>query len=115
MRTRTRHHFQGADVTEVSSELIHYGDMHKINSGGWHQERMFFLFDHQLIYCKKVRATSCIMQLQSEIEQLACTRLCAVLKPGRLMTTLVSCRIYCGEIFSFIAAALTLTSVTSKT
>jgi hypothetical protein len=28
--------------------------MNKVNSAGWSQERNFFLFDHQLVYCKKV-------------------------------------------------------------
>lgn len=46
--------WEGAELLERSSELIHQGDLTKINSSGWSQERSFFLFDHQLIYCKKL-------------------------------------------------------------
>ncbi|KAK2167757.1 hypothetical protein LSH36_24g01012 [Paralvinella palmiformis] len=45
--------WQGPDLLDHSSELIYSGEMTKVNSSGWHQERVFFLFDHQLIYCKK--------------------------------------------------------------
>lgn len=45
---------QGPDLLEDSSELIYAGEMNKVNSAGWSQERNFFLFDHQLVYCKKV-------------------------------------------------------------
>ncbi|KAK3095993.1 hypothetical protein FSP39_021809 [Pinctada imbricata] len=45
--------WQGANLIEESSELIYSGEMYKVNSAGWSQERCFFLFDHQLIYCKK--------------------------------------------------------------
>ena len=36
-----------------SSELIYSGEMVKVNKSGRHQERVFFLFDNQLLYCKK--------------------------------------------------------------
>lgn len=45
---------QGDDLLQLSSELIYSGELNKINSSGWSQERYFFLFDHQLVYCKKV-------------------------------------------------------------
>lgn len=44
---------QGEDILGKSSELIHSGDLVKI-SKGHAQERHFFLFDHQMVYCKKV-------------------------------------------------------------
>lgn len=37
----------------TSSELIHSGELSKLTSGGRLAERSFFLFDHQLIQCKK--------------------------------------------------------------
>ena len=40
-------------MIERSTEFIHSGELHKI-SKGHSQERHFFLFDHQLVYCKKV-------------------------------------------------------------
>ncbi|XP_059175095.1 uncharacterized protein LOC131955133 isoform X2 [Physella acuta] len=45
--------WEGPDTLEHSSELIYSGELNKINHAGWSQERYFFLFDHQLIYCKK--------------------------------------------------------------
>ena len=44
---------QGEDVLERSSELIHSGDVIKTSNGS-SQDRVMFLFDHQLVYCKKV-------------------------------------------------------------
>ena len=38
---------------DTSSEEIFSGDLHKI-SKGHSQERHFILFDHQLVYCKRV-------------------------------------------------------------
>ncbi|XP_014778007.1 uncharacterized protein LOC106874706 isoform X4 [Octopus bimaculoides] len=45
--------WEGPDLLETSSELIYSGELSKVNSSGWTQERYFFLFDHQLIYCRK--------------------------------------------------------------
>ena len=45
---------QGEDVLEHSTDMLHSGELHKISKGR-SQERHFFLFDHQLVYCKKVR------------------------------------------------------------
>lgn len=38
--------------------MIHSGELHKISKGR-SQERHFFLFDHQLVYCKKVNLDGC--------------------------------------------------------
>ena len=45
---------KGEDVLQRSSELIHSGDVIKTSKGG-SQDRVMFLFDHQLVYCKKVK------------------------------------------------------------
>ncbi|XP_053404254.1 uncharacterized protein LOC123554283 isoform X2 [Mercenaria mercenaria] len=45
--------WEGPDLLEGSSELILSGELNKINTAGWSQERFFFLFDHQVVYCKK--------------------------------------------------------------
>ena len=40
-------------MLEKSSELIQSGDVIKTSNGS-SQDRVMFLFDHQLVYCKKV-------------------------------------------------------------
>ncbi|XP_046733046.1 uncharacterized protein arhgef4 [Silurus meridionalis] len=45
---------QGEDVLSRSSDLIFSGDLTKISQPqAKGQQRMFFLFDHQLVFCKK--------------------------------------------------------------
>ncbi|XP_031568880.1 uncharacterized protein LOC116303475 [Actinia tenebrosa] len=44
--------WEGDNVLERSSELFCSGEVYKV-SNGTTQERICFLFDHQLIYCKK--------------------------------------------------------------
>ncbi|XP_021169157.2 uncharacterized protein spata13 isoform X1 [Fundulus heteroclitus] len=46
-------HWEGPDVLERSWELIHSGEMSRAVRQGKPQQRSFFLFDHQLVYCKK--------------------------------------------------------------
>ncbi|XP_041823605.1 spermatogenesis-associated protein 13 isoform X2 [Melanotaenia boesemani] len=46
-------HWEGPDVLERSSELIHSGELTRVTWQGKMQQRSFFLFDHQLVYCKK--------------------------------------------------------------
>ncbi|XP_078258548.1 uncharacterized protein LOC144595217 isoform X3 [Rhinoraja longicauda] len=45
--------WEGQDVLTRSSELIHSGELTKISNQGKSQQRTLFLFDHQLIFCKK--------------------------------------------------------------
>lgn len=46
--------FQGDDLIEGSSQLIHQGEAVRVTTGMWTTSIMLFLFDHQLVYCKKV-------------------------------------------------------------
>ncbi|XP_023660680.2 spermatogenesis-associated protein 13 isoform X1 [Paramormyrops kingsleyae] len=46
-------HWEGDDILGRSSELIHSGEMTRMFLHGKNQQRTFFLFDHQLIFCKK--------------------------------------------------------------
>ncbi|XP_075806373.1 spermatogenesis-associated protein 13 isoform X5 [Microtus pennsylvanicus] len=45
--------WEGLDILDRSSELIHSGELTKITRQGKTQQRIFFLFDHQLVSCKK--------------------------------------------------------------
>ncbi|XP_075707765.1 spermatogenesis-associated protein 13 isoform X2 [Rhinoderma darwinii] len=45
--------WEGQDILARSSELIHSGELTKIFKQGKTQQRTFFLFDHQLVFCKK--------------------------------------------------------------
>nr|WEL12751.1 Rho guanine nucleotide exchange factor 4/29 [Halisarca dujardinii] len=49
---RSVDNWEGEDIMKSSSELVHSGEVVKI-SKGHAQERHFFLFDHQMVYCKK--------------------------------------------------------------
>ncbi|XP_062377094.1 uncharacterized protein spata13 [Sardina pilchardus] len=45
--------WEGEDVLCCSSELIHSGELTRVVRNGKTQQRSFFLFDHQLVFCKK--------------------------------------------------------------
>ncbi|KAH0625105.1 hypothetical protein JD844_033221 [Phrynosoma platyrhinos] len=45
--------WEGQDILGRSSELIHSGELTKISKQGKSQQRISFLFDHQLVFCKK--------------------------------------------------------------
>ncbi|XP_051970687.1 spermatogenesis-associated protein 13-like isoform X1 [Xyrauchen texanus] len=46
-------HWAGDDLLTRSSELIHSGELTRIVRPGKTQQRSYFLFDHQLVFCKK--------------------------------------------------------------
>ncbi|XP_057179009.1 spermatogenesis-associated protein 13 isoform X2 [Triplophysa rosa] len=46
-------HWEGDDVLTRSSELIHSGELTRMVRPGKTQQRSCFLFDHQLVFCKK--------------------------------------------------------------
>lgn len=45
-------HFQGSNITDTCTEMLMQGVLLKISAGNI-QERIFFLFDKLLVYCKK--------------------------------------------------------------
>ncbi|XP_063088590.1 spermatogenesis-associated protein 13 isoform X3 [Cavia porcellus] len=45
--------WEGHNILDRSSELIHSGELTCFTKQGKSQQRMFFLFDHQLVSCKK--------------------------------------------------------------
>lgn len=44
--------FQGTNLTDICTELLLHGNLLKISAGNI-QERVFFLFDNLLVYCKR--------------------------------------------------------------
>jgi hypothetical protein len=57
---------QGEELIEHSSQLIHQGEVVRVTTGMWTNNITLFLFDHQLVYCKKVR------QCQLQLSLLSC-------------------------------------------
>lgn len=54
---------QGEDILDRSSELIYTGEMAWIYQPyGRNQQRVFFLFDHQMVLCKKVTPNSSFLR-----------------------------------------------------
>ncbi|XP_071451460.1 rho guanine nucleotide exchange factor 4-like [Hetaerina americana] len=45
--------WEGEDLIERSTQLIHQGDATKVTTGVWTNSISLFLFDHQLIHCRK--------------------------------------------------------------
>ncbi|XP_045128311.1 uncharacterized protein LOC123514494 isoform X2 [Portunus trituberculatus] len=45
--------WEGPDLLEESSQLIHQGEVTKGAGGAWPKDVTLFLFDHQLVYCKR--------------------------------------------------------------
>ncbi|GAB6028228.1 hypothetical protein CHUAL_002416 [Chamberlinius hualienensis] len=44
--------WEGGDILDLSSELIYSGDVYKVTTS-WSRDFTLFLFDHQLLICKK--------------------------------------------------------------
>ncbi|KAL1464597.1 hypothetical protein WDU94_004227, partial [Cyamophila willieti] len=45
--------WESEDLIETSSQLIHQGEVIRVTSGLWTNSITLFLFDHQLVYCKR--------------------------------------------------------------
>ncbi|KAK6628181.1 hypothetical protein RUM43_001993 [Polyplax serrata] len=45
--------WEGEDLIALSSQLIHQNDAIRVSSGVWMNNVTLFLFDHQIVYCKK--------------------------------------------------------------
>ncbi|XP_030760451.1 rho guanine nucleotide exchange factor 4-like [Sitophilus oryzae] len=45
--------WEGEDLIELSSQLIYQGEVVRVTSGMWTNNITLFLFDHQIVYCKK--------------------------------------------------------------
>ncbi|RXG54275.1 Rho guanine nucleotide exchange factor 4 [Armadillidium vulgare] len=50
---RTVEGWEGPELLEDSSQLIHQGEVIKGIGGAWPKDVHLFLFDHQMVYCKK--------------------------------------------------------------
>ncbi|KAL3277291.1 hypothetical protein HHI36_012641 [Cryptolaemus montrouzieri] len=45
--------WEGEDLIEISSQMVYQGDVIRVKSAMWTSNITLFLFDHQVIYCKK--------------------------------------------------------------
>ncbi|KAF4521126.1 hypothetical protein B566_EDAN011943 [Ephemera danica] len=45
--------WEGEDLIDLSSQLIHQGEAVRVTSGRWSSNVKLFLFDRQLLYCKR--------------------------------------------------------------
>ncbi len=45
---------QGSDITASNTRLVRQGDLFKISSTGWTRDIILFLYDKELVLCKKV-------------------------------------------------------------
>ncbi|KAJ8919125.1 hypothetical protein NQ315_012110, partial [Exocentrus adspersus] len=45
--------WEGEDLIEISTQLIYQGEVVKVTTGMWTNNITLFLFDHQIVYCKK--------------------------------------------------------------
>ncbi|XP_060525179.1 uncharacterized protein LOC132701359 [Cylas formicarius] len=45
--------WEGEDLIDSSTQLIHQGEVIRVTTGMWTNNITLFLFDHQIIYCKK--------------------------------------------------------------
>ena len=45
---------QGSDITASNTRLVRQGDLFKISSTGWTRDVILFLYDKELVLCKKV-------------------------------------------------------------
>ena len=45
---------QGSDITAANTRLVRQGDLFKISSTGWTRDVILFLYDKELVLCKKV-------------------------------------------------------------
>ncbi|ELT97753.1 hypothetical protein CAPTEDRAFT_180035 [Capitella teleta] len=68
----TVENWQGEDLIDISSELIFSGEMTKVNRNGGNQERIYFLFDNQLVYCRKDKLWRDVMVYKGRIGTNSC-------------------------------------------
>lgn len=62
-------HWSGPDLVETSSVHLHDGTMQKI-SGGKCQERVFYLFDNLMVYCKRTVLGQLVLKGRIPTDQL---------------------------------------------
>ena len=49
--------WMGAPISSRNSRLVHHGELFKISSSGWTRDVLLYLFDKEVVLCKKVTRT----------------------------------------------------------